>query len=164
MTKQASPRYAPEVRARGSDGVRARRRARPAVGSNPEMLRNWVRQAERDQDKRPDPTTDEQERIKALERVVRELRQANEILRKASARWRRDAELSVAIQRVWDANSCGETALTRRAAQWARLIRQMGLKGAMRGKVVRTTVSDRAAPCPLDRVNRQFQAPRPNAL
>ncbi len=134
------------------------------MGCNPEMLRNWVRQAERDQDKRPDPTTDEQERIKALERVVRELRQANEILRKASARWRRDAELSVAIQRVWDANSCGETALTRRAAQWARLIRQMGLKGAMRGKVVRTTVSDRAAPCPLDRVNRQFQASRPNAL
>jgi putative transposase len=34
----------------------------------------------------------------------------------------------------------------------------------MRGKAVRTTISDRAAPCPADRVNRQFQAPRPNAL
>ena len=45
----------------------------------------WVRQAERDQGKRPGPTTDERERIKALEREVRELRQANEILRKASA-------------------------------------------------------------------------------
>lgn len=44
-----------------------------------------VRQAERDQGKRPGPTTDEQERIKAPEREVRELRQANEILRKASA-------------------------------------------------------------------------------
>ena len=55
------------------------------MGCDPEMLRNWVRQAERDQDKRPDPTTDEQERIKALEREVRELRQANEILRKALA-------------------------------------------------------------------------------
>ena len=42
-------------------------------------------QAERDQGKRPGPTTDEQERIKALECEVRELRQANEILRKASA-------------------------------------------------------------------------------
>ena len=48
-------------------------------------LRNWVRQAERDQGQRAGPTTDERERIKALEREVRELRQANEILRKASA-------------------------------------------------------------------------------
>ena len=46
----------------------------------------------------------------------------------------------------------------------ARLMRAMGLQGVMRGKPVRTTVSDKAAPCPLDRVNRQFQAPRPNAL
>ncbi len=43
-------------------------------------------------------------------------------------------------------------------------MRQMGLKGIVRGKSVRTTISDKAAPCPLDRVNRQFQAPRPNAL
>ena len=40
----------------------------------------------------------------------------------------------------------------------------MGLKGAVRGKRIRTTISDSKAPCPLDRVNRQFQAPRPNAL
>lgn len=46
----------------------------------------------------------------------------------------------------------------------ARLMRLMGLKGGTRGKAVRTTISDRAAPCPADRVNRQFQAPRPNAL
>jgi putative transposase len=45
-----------------------------------------------------------------------------------------------------------------------RLMRQMGLRGAIRGKPVRTTVSDKAAPCPLDRVNRQFHAPRPNVL
>jgi transposase-like protein len=44
-----------------------------------------VQQAERDQGKRPGTTTDDRERIKALEREVRELRQANEILRKASA-------------------------------------------------------------------------------
>ena len=48
-------------------------------------LRGWVRQAERDQGKRAGPTSEERERIKALEREVRELRQANEILRKASA-------------------------------------------------------------------------------
>jgi len=60
----------------------------------------------------------------------------------------------------------------------ARLMKHMGLKGATRGKTVRTTISDRAASCPpcggsgsgteprepADRVNRQFQAPRPNAL
>jgi transposase-like protein len=48
-------------------------------------LRNWVRLAERDSGARRGATTDERERIKALERENRELRQANEILRKASA-------------------------------------------------------------------------------
>ena len=46
----------------------------------------------------------------------------------------------------------------------ARLMWVMGLKGAIRGKTVRTTFSDKAAPCPLDHVNRQFHAPRPNVL
>lgn len=45
-----------------------------------------------------------------------------------------------------------------------RLMRQMGLQGAIRGKPVRTTISDKAAPCPLDHVNRQFHAPAPNQL
>ena len=55
------------------------------IGCTAETLRTWVRQAERDAGKRPGTTTDERERIKALERENRELRQANEILRKASA-------------------------------------------------------------------------------
>jgi len=46
----------------------------------------------------------------------------------------------------------------------ARLMRDMGLAGVIRGKPVRTTVSDKAASCPLDRVNRQFRAPAPNVL
>ena len=46
----------------------------------------------------------------------------------------------------------------------ARLMQSMGLQGVIRGKPIRTTVSDKAASCPLDHVNRQFQAPRPNAL
>lgn len=46
----------------------------------------------------------------------------------------------------------------------ARPMRGMGLAGVIRGKPVRTTVSDRTAPCPLDRVNRQFRAPAPNML
>jgi transposase-like protein len=96
MTKQASPKYAPEVRERAvrmvleHEGEHASQWATISsiaakIGCTAETLRGWVRQAERDQGKRSGPTTDEQERIKALEREVRELRQANEILRKASA-------------------------------------------------------------------------------
>ncbi len=46
----------------------------------------------------------------------------------------------------------------------ARLMRAMGLQGIIRGKPIRTTISDKAAPCPLDCVNRQFFAPAPNML
>jgi len=46
----------------------------------------------------------------------------------------------------------------------ARLMRSMGLQGVIRGKPMRTTVSNKAAPCPLDHVNRQFHAPAPNRL
>jgi len=55
------------------------------IGCTAQTLSNWVRRAERHQGKRPGTTTDDRESIKALEREVRELRQANEILRKASA-------------------------------------------------------------------------------
>jgi transposase len=55
------------------------------IGCTGETLRLWVRQAERDQGRRGGLTTDERERLKALVRENRELRQANEILRKASA-------------------------------------------------------------------------------
>ena len=55
------------------------------IGCSTQTLSNWVRQAERDTGKRAGLTTDERERLKALERENRELRQANEILRKASA-------------------------------------------------------------------------------
>ncbi len=55
------------------------------IGCTGETLRKWVRQAERDQGLRDGMTTEERDRLKALERENRELRQANEILRKASA-------------------------------------------------------------------------------
>jgi len=55
------------------------------IGCTAESLRRWLRQAERDAGMRAGATTDERDRIKALERENRELRQANEILRKASA-------------------------------------------------------------------------------
>ena len=55
------------------------------IGCTRETLRRWVRQFERDQGRRPGTTSDERERLKALERENQELRRANEILRKASA-------------------------------------------------------------------------------
>ena len=55
------------------------------MGCTAETLRNWVRQAERDAGKRPGLTSLERERLKELERENRELRRANEILKKASA-------------------------------------------------------------------------------
>jgi transposase len=55
------------------------------IGCSSETLRNWVRRREVDMGERPGLTTDERERLKALERENRELKRANEILRKASA-------------------------------------------------------------------------------
>ena len=55
------------------------------IGCAPQTLRVWVRRAEVDAGQRPGRTTEEEQRIKALERENRELREANEILRKASA-------------------------------------------------------------------------------
>jgi transposase len=66
-----------------SEGPRPAKQVGVARGG--ETLRNWIRQSERDKGLRAGPSTDDRERIKTLEREVRELRQANEILRKASA-------------------------------------------------------------------------------
>ncbi len=96
MTKKASTKYAPEVRERAVRMVFEHQGEHASqwtaigsiaakIGCTAETLRGWVRQAERDQGLRAGPTSDDRVRIKALEREVRELRQANEILRKASA-------------------------------------------------------------------------------
>ncbi|MGW8342413.1 IS3 family transposase (plasmid) [Xanthomonas axonopodis pv. khayae] len=201
------------------------------IGCTAQTLCNWVRQAERDQGRREGLSTCEREKMKSLEREVRELRQANEILRKASAyfcsggarppvqamtgfidehrtvygvepickvlpiapstyylhaarradpsrasaRAQADTQLCAAIGRIWEDNrgvygvrkvwrqlqrDCVEVA----RCTVERLMRRLGLRGVVRGKAVRTTDSDKAQPCPLDRVNRQFHAARPNAL
>ena len=89
-------RYSPEVRERAVRLVfehedqhdtqwAAIRSVAEKIGCSSETLRHWVRRAERDQGHRPGLTTDERARLKAQEREIRELRRANEILRKASA-------------------------------------------------------------------------------
>ncbi len=92
-----------------------------------------------------------------------------------SQRVRRDEVLVPEIERVWQANlqvygadkvwrQLNRDGVVVARCTVERLMRRQGLRGVMRGKVVRTTVSDSKALCPLDRVNRQFKAERPNQL
>jgi transposase len=89
-------RYSAEVRERAVRLVGEHRREHGSlwqtirsiaekIGCSPEALRNWVQQSERDMGQRPGLTTDDQQRLRQLERENLELRRANEILRKASA-------------------------------------------------------------------------------
>jgi putative transposase len=92
-----------------------------------------------------------------------------------SARARRDVVLLPKVEQVWNANLQVYGAdkvwkqMNREGEAVARctverLMRRLGLHGVKRGKVVRTTISDNKAQCPLDKVNRQFKADRPNQL
>ncbi|MGI8397510.1 IS3 family transposase [Agrobacterium deltaense] len=242
MTSKTTNKFSPEVRARAVRMVtehEAEHRSRWAavssiaakIGCSAHTLHEWVKKAEVDSGKRAGLPSDVAEKMKALERENRELRQANEILRKASAyfcpggarppteamisfidehrtvlgvepicrllpiapstyyevvakrtdvdrlsaRARRDMAMKVEIRRVFNENFqvYGVRKVWRQLQREghdiarctvARLMRMMGLQGIIRGKPVKTTVPDKAAPCPLDRVNRQFRAPAPNML
>ena len=94
---------------------------------------------------------------------------------KMSVRARRDMAMKVEVARVFAENFrvYGVRKVWRQMRREGfdvarctveRLMRSLELQGVIRGKPVRTTLSDRAAPCPLDHVNRQFNAPRPNTL
>ena len=100
-------------------------------------------------------------------------RQKNPALK--SARDKRDDVLTPHIRRVWEANLevYGADKVWRQMNREdipvarctvERLMKRLGLEGARRGKVVQTTIQDKSVPCPLDRVNRQFKADRPNQL
>jgi len=93
---KTNTRYSPEVRERAVRMVfdhqhehesqwAAMESVASKIGCTPETLRHWVRQAERDLGKRDGMSSAEKQRVKELEREVRELRRANEILRKAAA-------------------------------------------------------------------------------
>ena len=235
-------RFSPEVRERAVRMVEEHREAHasawavlqsvaPKLGCTAETLRKWVRQAQRDAGHRPDLTTSERERLKELEREVRELKRANAILRKAfayfaqaeldrrrtsprwssssptiapwsgssrsapccrsprrrthrhrhqrthpprrSARAQRDDQRRVEIQRVYDAHQqvygprTVWTQLRRdgvRVARGtvARLMRAMGLAGAVRGRAWVTTTHAGEGGRPVDLVDRRFVATRPN--
>jgi transposase InsO family protein len=92
-----------------------------------------------------------------------------------STRARRDDALKPEVQRVFEENFrvYGVRKVWRQLKREghdvarctvARLMQTLGLQGVIRGKPVRTTISDKATPCPLDHVNRQFKAAHPNAL
>ncbi|WP_395517195.1 IS3 family transposase [Pseudorhizobium flavum] len=242
MTSKTTNKFSPEVRARAVRMVtehEAEYSSRWAavssiatkIGCSAHTLHEWVKKAEVNSGKRAGLPSDVAEKMKALERENRELRQANEILRKASAyfcpggarppteamisfidehrsvlgvepicrllpiapstyyevvakrtdvgrlsaRERNDIAMKVEIRRVFNENFqvYGVRKVWRQLQREgfdiarctvARLMRMMGLQGIIRGKPIKTTVSDKSAPCPLDRVNRHFKAPAPNML
>jgi transposase InsO family protein len=93
----------------------------------------------------------------------------------ASNRAKRDAVLSPEIKRVWEGNKevygireiwhqllREEFSIARCTV--ARLMKDLGIHGVIRGKAQKTTVQDKRLPCPEDKVNRKFRAPAPNML
>ena len=94
---------------------------------------------------------------------------------KASPRSQRDIELKPKIKKVWDDNwkvygvrktwrQLRREGVDVARCTVARLMADMGLRGVIRGKSLKTTISDTSVPCPRDKVNRQFRAPAPNIL
>ena len=92
-----------------------------------------------------------------------------------SDRAKRDKTLRPEIERVWEQNymvygvrkvwhQVRREGFDVARCTVARLMNDMGLEGVIRGKKTRTTIPDKAMPCPLDKVNRQFKAPAPNVL
>ena len=83
--RERATRMALEARQDPAARVGAVKRIADQLGVHPEALRTWVQRAERDEGLRPGPTTAEAARVTELEREVRELRRANQILKSAAS-------------------------------------------------------------------------------
>ena len=131
------------------------------------------------------PFIDEHRQHLGVEPICRALQIAPSAYRREAARRRdpalcpprrrRDAALLPEIERVWNSNlrvygadkvwkQLRRERVTVARCTVERLMRGAGLRGVIRGKSVRTTIDDAKAPCPRDRVNREFRAERPNQL
>ncbi|CAN7604852.1 IS3 family transposase ISHne1 [Brucella sp. NBRC 12952] len=120
------------------------------IGCSAHTLNEWVKKAEVDSGKRADPAglSDRARRDEALR---------PEIFRVFEENWR-----IYGVRKIWRQLSREGFGVARCTV--ARLRKGMGIQGVTRGKLHRTTNSDNKAPCPLDKVNRQFRVPAPNML
>ena len=168
-----SNKFSPEVRERAVRMVQEHRGEYPSlwaaiesiapkIGCVPQTLNEWVKRVEVDTGVRDGVTTALAQRVKELERENKKLRRANEILKPEIQRvWQTNMRVYGA-DKVWKQMNREGMAVARCTVE--RLMRSLGLRGVRRGKVVRTTIGDMTAARPLDRVNRQFKADRPNQL
>ncbi len=131
----------------------------PKIGCVSQTLLNWVKRHEVDHGQRDGVTTSERQRIKELEREIKERRRANDMLRTVSAFFAQ-AELD---RKAWPSLAATEPVVVARCTV-ERLMRAQGRQGVRRGKRVRTPIPDEQAARPLDRVNRPFWADCPNPL
>jgi transposase len=90
--RERAVRMVQEIRERDGKGQGELARVARQLGVHPEALRGWVKQAEIDGGSAPGTTTDDKKRISELEREVRELRRANDILKAASAYFARELD------------------------------------------------------------------------